>query len=132
VLPGDAKKQRKQTKQMFLDRGAQPPFLHIQGLTHGCLFPTAYEMGVQSVGCASGIPVLAVDVPTPVFEAMAKSPGWATDDEAWKAIASGFPLQSAGYAPQVREAVVRRRADGHRFILLYAVRDERVHLLTLA
>jgi len=49
-----------------------------------------------------------------------------------EAIASGFPLQSAGYAPQVREAVVRRRADGHRFILLYAVRDERVHLLTLA
>ena len=108
------------------------PVLRIQLIASSC-FLAAFEMGVQIRSAAqSGIPVLAVDVPTLVFEAMAKSPGWITDDEAWKVIAGAFPPQNAGYAWQVREAVVRRRADGHRFILLYAVRDERVHLLTLA
>jgi len=40
VLPGDAKKQRSRRKQMFLDRGAQPPFFaYTKGLTHGVFVP---------------------------------------------------------------------------------------------
>ncbi|KAI0320013.1 hypothetical protein OF83DRAFT_1275377 [Amylostereum chailletii] len=113
VLPGDAKKQRKQTKQLFMDK--------------------AFEMGVQVQAAAqSGIPVISVDLPASTFELMCKSSTWVTDDDAWKLIAAAFPLPHTGYSAQVRDAVLRRRTDGHRFILLFAVRDERVHLLTLS
>ncbi|TFY77050.1 hypothetical protein EWM64_g6962 [Hericium alpestre] len=110
LLPGDAKKHRKQTKQIFLDR--------------------AFETGVQIKSAfESGIPVVAVDVPAATFYALTKSSSWVTEDDAWKAISATFPTQYAGYASQVREAVARKRADGHRFILLFAAREERVHLL---
>ncbi|KAI0051565.1 Serine/threonine-protein kinase [Auriscalpium vulgare] len=113
VLPGDARKQRKQTKQIFLDR--------------------AFEMGVQiKSAMQSGIPVIAVDTPGVVFDVLCKSPAWVTEDEPWKAVVATFPVPNAGYAAQIRDAVARRRADGHRFVLLFAVRDERVHLLTLS
>jgi len=112
VLPGDSRKQRKQTKQMFLEKA----------------FETA--LGVCSA-VQSGIPVVAIDTPANVFDVLCKSPTWITDDETWKAVASLFPNSSTGYALQIRDAVSRRRAEGHRFILLFAVRDERVHLLML-
>jgi eukaryotic translation initiation factor 2-alpha kinase 4 len=79
----------------------------------------------------SGVPVVAIDTPTNVFDALCKSSSWVTDDEIWKTVVSSFSLSSAGYAPQIRDAVSRRRAEGHHFILLFAVRDDRVHLLTL-
>lgn len=113
VLPGDQKKLRKQTKQMFVDR--------------------AFEMGVQIKNAVqSGIPVLAIDVPGTVFDLLSKSASWVTDDDAWKIVTTTFPTQNTGYAVQVREAAARKRADGHRFVLLFAVRDERVHLLTFS
>jgi translation initiation factor 2-alpha kinase 4 len=46
-------------------------------------------------------------------------------------VASSFTLSSTGYAPQIREAISRRQAEGHRFVLLFSVRDERVHLFAL-
>lgn len=89
-------------------------------------------MGLRvSSAVQSGIPVIAIDTPTNVFDALCKSSSWVTDDETWKAAVSSFPLSGAGYAPQIREAVCRRRSEGHHFILLFAVRDDRVHLLTL-
>ncbi|KAL6299472.1 kinase-like domain-containing protein [Sparassis latifolia] len=113
VLPGDAKKQRKQTKQMFLDR--------------------AFDMGVQVKNAAiAGLPTLAVDIPLTVFEEMAKSNAWIADEDAWKVIATAFPPQLTLYAHQIRDAVLKRKADGHQFLLLFTVRDENVHLLTLA
>ncbi|KAI9457648.1 kinase-like domain-containing protein [Lactarius psammicola] len=112
VLPGDSKKQRKQTKQIFLDK--------------------AFEMALRVCSAVqSGIPVVAIDTPANVFDTLCKSPSWITDDESWKAVASSFPNSSTGYALQIRDAVSRRRAEGHHFILLFAVRDERVHLLML-
>ncbi|KAI0266451.1 kinase-like domain-containing protein [Gloeopeniophorella convolvens] len=123
ILPGDTRKQRKQTKQIFLEKGE----------TFRRLRANPFEMGVQIRSAVqSGLPIVAVDTPANVFDALCKSSNWVTDDEPWKAIASSFPLASTGYAPQIREAVSRRRAEGHRFILLFAVRDERVHLLTLS
>jgi len=112
VLPGDSRKHRKQTKQIFLEKA----------------FETASRVcsAVQS-----GIPVVAIDTPVNVFDTLCRSPSWVSDDETWKAVASSFPNSSTGYALQIRDAISRRRAEGHRFILLFAVRDERVHLLML-
>ncbi|KAF8625130.1 hypothetical protein AX15_005537 [Amanita polypyramis BW_CC] len=114
ILPVDAKKQRKQVKQLFLDR--------------------AFETGVQlKNSIQSGLPILAVDVPPMVFDAMARyqTGSWIADEEVWKMVLNTFPPQSSAYAQQIREAAARRRAEGHRFLILFAVRDERVQLLTL-
>lgn len=132
VLPGDQKKLRKQTKQMFIDRGESRASTYNWLVSLTQQFP-AFEMGVQIQNAVqSGIPVLAIDVPGTVFDLLSKSASWVTDDDAWKIVTTTFPTQNTGYAVQVREAAARKRADGHRFVLLFAVRDERVHLLTLS
>lgn len=128
-LPGDVKKLRKQTKQMFLDRGK----VFLSFLRH-CLTVccAAFDIYVQvKNSVTSGMPSLAIDVPASVFEEMVKHTNWITDEDAWKPIAASFPPQHSGYASQIREAVLRRKADGHKFLLLIAVREERVFLLTL-
>ncbi|PCH37122.1 Serine/threonine-protein kinase [Wolfiporia cocos MD-104 SS10] len=113
ILQSDAKKQRKQTKQMFLDR--------------------AFDAAMQIKNAAiSGLPTLAVDVPTPMFEEMSKNSNWVTDEETWRAITAAFPSQPLSYLNQIREAIVRRKTDGHQFLFLFAVRDERISLLTLS
>jgi translation initiation factor 2-alpha kinase 4 len=72
-----------------------------------------------------------VDVPPIVFDAMTHSGSWITDEEAWKIILNTFPAQNTTYAQQIREAAAKRRAEGHRFLILFAVREEKVQLLTL-
>jgi translation initiation factor 2-alpha kinase 4 len=81
----------------------------------------------------SGLPTLAVDVPMPAFEAMAKNANWTRDDdyEAWKSVLANFPAQQTGYANQIKDAIVKRREEGSKFMLLFAVRGERVCLLAL-
>jgi len=112
ILPVDTKKQRKHVKQLFLDR--------------------AFETGVQLKNSVhSGLPMLAVDVPPAVFEAMTRSSSWITDEEAWKVVLNTLPPQSSAYAQQIRDAASRRRAESHRFLILFAVREERAQLLTL-
>lgn len=94
--------------------------------------PIAFETALHVCSAfQEGIPVVAIDTPVNVFEILCKSPSWITDDDTWKAVVSSFPNSSSGYALQIRDAVSRRRAEGHHFILLFAVRDGRVHLLTL-
>lgn len=89
-------------------------------------------MGSQiKTAAQSGLPTIAVDVPASVFDAMSRSSAWVTDDEAFKSFASSFPSQGPSYAYQVRDSVVKKKAEGHRFVLLFTVRDERVALLTL-
>ncbi|KAF8883813.1 hypothetical protein BD779DRAFT_1674349 [Infundibulicybe gibba] len=111
LLPVDAKKQRKQVKSIFLDR--------------------AFETSVQIKSAAqTGIPMLAVDVSPAVFDAMIKNSAWVNDEDAWKSISSGIPPQHSIYAQQIREAAAKRKTEGHPFILLFAVREERVQLLT--
>ncbi|KAJ7163895.1 kinase-like domain-containing protein [Mycena crocata] len=112
LLPVDIKKQRKQVKQLFMDR--------------------AYETTVEiESGVNAGMPTLAVDVLPAVFDAMIKTSAWLTDEEIWKALAAAFPAQQWTYAQQIREAVVKRKTEGHAYILLFAVREERVQLLKL-
>lgn len=79
----------------------------------------------------SGMPTLAVDVPSAVFDEMTRNIAWITDEDAWKGLAASFPPQHGAYASQIREAVLRRKMDGHKFLLLFAVREERISLLTL-
>lgn len=113
VLPGDIKKIRKQTKQMFTDK--------------------AYDnfMLLKSQMQSGSIPMLAVDVVPTVFEAMAQSNSWVSDDEAWRAIVQRFPTPHMGYASQVHEAVMARKEEGAEFLLLFSCKDERTALVNL-
>jgi translation initiation factor 2-alpha kinase 4 len=108
-----------------LSTGTFPTLAHFS-------FGTAFEMGLRVCSAVrSGIPVIAIDTPANVFDLLCQSSSWVTDDETWKTVAASFALSSTGYAPQIREAISRRQAEGHRFVLLFAVRDERVHLFAL-
>ena len=88
--------------------------------------------GIKSA-FVSGLPVLAVDVPPAVFDAMTRSIGWITDDEAWRGILALFPTQHSAYANQVRDAAQKRKVDAAAlgYVLLFAVRVERMQLLCL-
>lgn len=115
LLPGDLKKGKAGPKQLFSDR--------------------AFQTSVQiKEAVQSGLPTLAVDVPMLAFETMAKNAAWTKDDEqeAWKSVLASFPAQQAGYAYQIKDAISKRREDGCKFILLFAVRGERVCLLDLS
>ncbi|KAL5519904.1 hypothetical protein ACEPAG_1564 [Sanghuangporus baumii] len=116
ILPGEGtsiKKQRKTTKQLFFER--------------------AYEnrMRLKSALQSGALPTLAIDVPPPVFDALAKSDAWVTDDDTWRAILPSFPTQHLAYASQIREAVARRKCEGAELLMLFAVKEERMALLTL-
>lgn len=96
------------------------------------IFVSAYEKGEQIKSAVQvGLPILAVDVPTSLYDAMTKNTIWITDDDAWRNIINSFAPSHSAYAWQVREAVAKRKADGQIFLLLFAVREERVHLLNL-
>jgi len=78
------------------------------------------------------MPTIAMDVPADVFDSMVRNPKWVNDDEAWKTLSATFPPQTSAYAYQIREAVAKRKVEGHPYVLLFAVRDERVQLLNLS
>lgn len=78
------------------------------------------------------MPTLAIDLPASTFEELSKNANWVTDEEAWKAITAPLPTQYGAYANQIREAVNRKKADGQKYLLLFAVKDERVSLLNLS
>ncbi|KAL1666492.1 hypothetical protein GGF50DRAFT_113198 [Schizophyllum commune] len=113
LLPVDTKKQRKHVKQLFTDRA----------------FETSMKVKTSA---QTGMPTLAVDLPAAVFDAMVRSSQWITDEEAWRGIMSLFPTQHSAYAQQVREAAAKRKEEGYAYILLYAVREDRIQLLALA
>lgn len=115
VLPADVKKQRKSVKHMLNDRA----------------FETSKR--VRSALQTGNMPTIAIDVPPAVFDALARSAEWLNDDsDAWKNVVAMFPPGHAGYAAQVRENVrARREEEGCLYVLLFAVREERVALLTL-
>ncbi|KAI0635341.1 Serine/threonine-protein kinase [Trametes polyzona] len=110
VLPGDVKKQRKGTKTVLLNK--------------------AYDHAVAVKNALPRTRTIAIDVPTPVFEEMAKNSDWLNNDEVLRAIATGLPAQYGHYAQQVKEAVNRQKTDGN-YVLLYGIRQERIVLLTL-
>ncbi|KAG6330107.1 hypothetical protein ID866_8983 [Astraeus odoratus] len=112
VLPVDAKKQRKQVKQILLDR--------------------AYERSTElKAAIQNGVPMIAVDVPSTVFDGLVRSSLWVQDDEAWKIVVASMPAMQSAYSNQIRDAVARRKLEGHAFVVLYATREERMQLLSL-
>ncbi|KAH6903402.1 other/PEK/GCN2 protein kinase [Coprinopsis sp. MPI-PUGE-AT-0042] len=111
LLPGDVKKQRKQVKNILNDRA----------------FETAKKV---KTSLQTGMPTVAVDVPTTIFDAMCRSPAWLTEDDAWKSLVYSFP-GGHGYAAQIRDSVLKHKDEGHAYILLFAVKEERIQLLAL-
>ncbi|KAF9561509.1 other/PEK/GCN2 protein kinase [Agrocybe pediades] len=111
VLP-EGKKQSKSHKQIRLDKA----------FTKAVAIKNSFM---------TKMPVIAVDVTPTHFDAMVKSASWVNDEEAWKTILAMFPPVHAGYGPMVREAVLKRKSEGHAHVLLYSVRDERIQLLNL-
>jgi len=112
LLPTESqlqRKQRKQTKQIYLDR--------------------AYQIDADiREASASGIPLLAVDVPVTTFNAMTANQDWATQDDPWRAVLAEFPPLQNAYALQIREAIVKRMSEGHRLVLFLSLRDFRIFL----
>ena len=94
---------------------------------------TAYEnrMRLKSAIQSGALPTLAIDVPPAVFDALAKSDTWVTDDDIWRSILPSFPTQHLAYANQIRDAVARRKSEGAEMLMLFAVKEERTALLTL-
>ena len=91
----------------------------------------AYDSALALKNALPGIRTLAVEVSTTVLDEMAKNSNWLTSDEALRTLAAGFPTQHAGYAQQIRDAVLRQKADGHRYVLLSGIRQDRIVLLSL-
>ncbi|KAL0961127.1 hypothetical protein HGRIS_006101 [Hohenbuehelia grisea] len=110
LLPVDTKKQRK-TKNMFMDR--------------------AFETREAVKAALNTMPMLAVEVTPTVFDAMIRNTSWITDDEPWKHIMADFPPQQSQYAQHIRDQVRQRKAEGHPYVLLFSVKEERVQLLAL-
>ena len=74
---------------------------------------------------------IAIDVPPPALDALAKSDVWIHDDDAWRSILPLFPTQHVGYANQIRDTISKRKNEGAEYLLLHAVKEERVVLLNL-
>lgn len=111
VLP-DQKKQRKPVRQLFLDK--------------------AFEKAIAiKTSFQNGMPVLAVDVTPAQFEAMTRTSSWITEEEAWKSLSALFQQPQMNYALTVREAAIKRKAEGHSYVLLFAVREDRAQLLSI-
>lgn len=132
LLPVDTKKQRKQVKQILLDRGMCMICTHwIRSASF--ISTTAYERGAHlKAAITNGMPMLGIDVPTPVFDTLVRSPVWIYDEDVWKTIVASMPALQTAYAFQLREAVAKRKAEGHPFIILYAIREERIQVLSLS
>ena len=77
------------------------------------------------------LPMLAVDVVPAVFEAMAATNVWVSDDDAWRKIAAQFPTPHIGYAGQIHETVKVRKEEGAEFLLLFSCKDDRTALVNL-
>ena len=66
-----------------------------------------------------------------MFDEMAKNTNWLTSEDALRAVAAGLPTHHAGYAQQIRDAILRLKGEGQRYVLLYGIRQDRIALLTL-
>ncbi|KAI0083455.1 hypothetical protein BDY19DRAFT_998561 [Irpex rosettiformis] len=112
VLPQETKKQRRQTKQILLDRAVE------------------FQDTLKNAVTQSGIPIVAVDVPIPIFEEMSKNTSWINDENALKPLLTSMSAQQSIYVTQVRDAVLKKKGDDCKFVILFAVKEERASLLT--
>uniref|UniRef100_A0A0W0FQ29 non-specific serine/threonine protein kinase n=1 Tax=Moniliophthora roreri TaxID=221103 RepID=A0A0W0FQ29_MONRR len=121
ILSHDTKKQRKQVRQILMERAYEM-------ITQ---LRTAFlrQPGGSGAGTVNGIPVLALDISSSLFELLTRNANWVTEEDSFKALQSEFP--NPGYATQVRDAVVQKKQEGHSWIMFFAVREERVWVLKL-
>ncbi|ELU43948.1 anticodon binding domain-containing protein [Rhizoctonia solani AG-1 IA] len=108
LVPGEGhRKQRKQSKNIFLEKGA----------TH-----IAQELqNAVRQACSTGIQILAVDAPTSAFNALTAGTSWLSDDDAWKTVLTAFPKEQTAHAANVREEFLAKKAQGHKLLLLLSV-----------
>ncbi|KAI9461114.1 hypothetical protein HD554DRAFT_2206776 [Boletus coccyginus] len=93
----------------------------------------SYERGAHlKAAITNGVPMLAIDVPSAVFDTLVRSSNWIHDEDVWKTIVASMPALQTAYASQLREAVAKRKAEGHPFVILYATREERIQVLSLS
>lgn len=78
---------------------------------------------------SSGMPVVAVDISSSLFDSLTRNATWLVDEEVWKGLIGEF--SNTGYAQQVREAVARKKSEGNSWVLLVGVKEERAGLLNL-
>lgn len=77
-----------------------------------------------------GLPMIVVDAPSAALAQLTVSPAWLTNEEAWRGILSDFPVLSTTGA-SIREAVLKRRAQGIKFVYLFSIKDDRVFLFKM-
>ncbi len=130
ILPQETKKQRRQTKQILMDRGiVLHTYLNRRRFSCGTIAIEFQDSLKNAVG-QSGIPIIGVDVPIAVFEEMSKNSSWIHDEAALKPLLASLPAQQSVYVNQVRDAVLKKKSDDCRFVILFAVKEERASLLT--
>lgn len=80
-----------------------------------------------------GLPIVAVDIPALAFNAMINDANatWLTSDDAWKAILAAMPDIPSARAAAIKEAVLKKKEEGKRHVILFHVHDERAFLFTL-
>ena len=129
ILPQETKKQRRQTKQILMDRGIYRKHFFARPIL---ILTTAIEFQdtLKSTVTQSGIPIIAVDVPSPIFDEMSKNNHWLHDENALKPSLGSIPAQQLVYINQVRDAVLKKKSDDCKFVVLFAVKEERASLLT--
>ena len=92
---------------------------------------TAYDSASMLKSAMPGLRIVAVEVPTSVFDEMAKNANWLVSEEPLRTIAALLPTHQSGYPQQVRDAILRIKTDGQRYVLLYGIRQDRIALLSL-
>jgi translation initiation factor 2-alpha kinase 4 len=82
---------------------------------------------------SAGIPVVALHIASSSFDAMILHPEWLKDgdSEAMRPVMDTFS-PSTSYAVQIREAILKKKSEGCKFILLLSLKDDRLHLVNLS
>ena len=76
--------------------------------------------------------MLGLDLPSTVFDILSRGDQWVTDDEVWRAVVAGLASSERGYANQIRDVVLRRKEEGAKFLMLYAVKEDRLAVLNFS
>lgn len=81
----------------------------------------------------SGLPIVAVDIPAPAFNVMISDAeaSWLVNDDAWRTVLSAMPQIPSGRAVAIKEALLKKKEEGKRHVLLFHVQDGRAFLFSL-
>jgi hypothetical protein len=131
VLPLDRKHQ-KHNKKIMYDKGAVNSSQFIsQFISIFKAIEAAEKIDLQLQ--SSGVRVIAVHVSPSSFDAMMLHPEWLreNDSDAMKQVLDAFS-PSTSYALQIREAILKKKAEGWKLIILLSLRDDRLQLVNFS